>query len=173
MKKVLLLAVLALAACSEQGAEEAAPAPEATQQAGTTTTAAAQQFTARELVAKVKQAGLPIGKVDCFTEETDPNDLLGRPGGYTSKCDWADKREEQYSADDLIGGSFEVFDTAEDAAERAEYLKAFEGQGALSTGYTYIVPDGGTTVLRVDADLTSKQAEQYKRATLKEVRPFR
>jgi hypothetical protein len=165
MKKVLLLAVLGLAACSGQGGEEAAP--EATQQqAATTTTAAEQQFTARELVAKVKQAGLPIGKVDCFTEETDPNDLLGRPGGYTSKCDWADKREEQYSADDLIGGSFEVYDTPEDAAERAEYLEGFAGSGALSTGYTWVVPDGGVTVLRIDQELTPTQAKQYREAAL-------
>jgi hypothetical protein len=166
MKKVLLLAVLGLAACSGQGGEEVAPAPEAAQQQATTTTAAAQQLTARELVAKLKQAGLQVGKVDCFTEETDPNDLLGRPGGYISKCDWADKREEQVTADDLIGGSFEVFDTAEDAAARAEYLEGFAGSGALSTGYTWVVPNGGVTVLRIDQELTPTQAKQYREAAL-------
>jgi hypothetical protein len=171
MRKVLLLAVLALAACSGQGGDESAGAPEVIQQqAATTTTAAAQQLTAKELVAKLKQAGLPIAKVDCFTEETDPNDLLGRPGGYASKCDWADKREEQYSADDLIGGSFEVFDTPEDAAARAEYLGAFEGAGALSTGYTWVVPDGGVTVLRVDQELTPTQAKRYQSAAIAQLR---
>jgi hypothetical protein len=168
MKKVLLLAVLALAACSEQGGDESAGAPEVTQQqaATTTTAAAAQQLTANELVAKLKQAGLPIGKVDCFTEETDPNDLLGRPGGYRSKCDWADKREEQSNPEDTIGGSFEVYDTPEGAAERAEYLGGFAGSGALSTGYTWVVPDGSVTVLRIDQELTPTQAKQYRTAAI-------
>jgi hypothetical protein len=163
MKKVLLLALLAVAACSGQSGEEAASSqPEPQQQ--TTTTAAAKPMTAKQLVAKLEQAGLPVGKVDCFTEETDPNNMLGRPGGYTSKCDWADKREEQLTADDLIGGSFEVYDSPGGAAQRAEYLKGFEGAGAFSTGYTWVVPAGGVTVLRVDQELTPAAAAKYRSA---------
>jgi hypothetical protein len=164
VRKIALIALLLLAGCgSGGGGDEAAPATQATT---TTTTAAVQAVPAKELVAKLKQAGLPVGKVQCFTEENDPNDLLGRPGGYIEKCDWADKREEQLTADDLIGGSFEVYDTPEDAAARAEYLGAFEGASALSTGYTWVVPEGGSTVLRVDQELTPKQAKQYHSAAL-------
>jgi hypothetical protein len=59
------------------------------------------------------------------------------------KCDWQDRLEEQPATDDVVGGSFEVFSKPEDAAARAEYLTAFAGQGMLSTGYTWVVPDGG------------------------------
>jgi hypothetical protein len=163
MKRVLLLALLAVAACSGQSGNGPAPATEAAQPQATTTTAP-QHMTAKQLVAKLQQAGLPVGKVDCFTEETDPNDLLGRPGGYTSKCDWADKREEQLTQDDLTGGSFEVFGSAADAAERAKYLGAFEGAGAFSTGYTWVVPAGGVTILRIDQELTPTAAAKYRSA---------
>jgi hypothetical protein len=169
IRKGLLLVLLALASCSGQGGEEVGPAPEATQEAATTT-AAVQALPAKQLVAKLKQAGLPVGKVQCFTEDNDPNDLLGRPGGYTSKCDWADEREEQYNPEDTIGGSVEVFDTAEDAAARAEYLEAFAGSGALSTGYTWVVPDSGLTVLRIDQELTPTQAKQYRSAAIAQLR---
>jgi hypothetical protein len=105
---------------------------------------------------------MPVGKVICYTEETDTNNLLGRPGGYKEKCDWQDRLEEPVP-DDVVGGSFEVFESQEAAIDRAEYLKAFAGQGMLSTGYTWVVPEGGVTVLRVDKELGSKWAKEYRR----------
>jgi hypothetical protein len=55
----------------------------------------------------------------------------------------------------------------EDAAARAEYLKAFAGRGMLSTGYTWVVPEDGVTVLRIDQELTSKWAAEYKKVALR------
>ena len=173
MRKFLLIALCLLAGCTGGGGgEEAAPATTVqgppTAGAGTATppprpdSHAKPGPQAKELIAGLKQAGLPIGKVVCYTEETDPNDLLGRPGGYKEKCDWQDRLEEQ-PAVDVVGGSFEVFASQEAAIHRAEYLKAFAGQGMLSTGYTWIVPEGGVTVLRIDKELGSKWAAEYRK----------
>jgi len=115
----------------------------------------------------MKRAGQPIGKVVCYSETTDPNNLLGRPGGYIEKCDWTDTRYDQPSTgepSDVVGGSIEVFDTPGLAMQRAQYLGAFAGQGMLSTGWTFLVPDNSNFVLRVDSDLTSKQATAYRKA---------
>jgi len=49
-------------------------------------------ITARTLTAQLAAAGLPIGKIVVYTATSDPNALLGRQGGYTSKTAWADER---------------------------------------------------------------------------------
>jgi hypothetical protein len=115
--------------------------------------------TAREFIAGFKRAGLPVGRVVCYTDATDPNDLLNRPGGYVEKCDWADKRAEQV-AGDVTGGSIETYEKPGGASSRAEYLKAFEGAGMLSTGYTF-QPQNAIWVLRIDKELTKAQADAY------------
>ena len=176
-----LLGLMA-AACSSGGSDPKPPA---------TTTAPA--LTAKQFIQRFKQAGLPVGKTTCFDEDTDPNDLLGRPGGYVEKCDWSDTREQpttepttaqgQSCSDpdidpldkqlcegaaaedvDLIGGSIETYDTPEGARERAEYLRGFEG--VLSAGYVFVVPDGGRWVLRIDRELPPTQAERYHQVML-------
>ena len=174
MRKFLLIALCLLAGCTGGGGgEEAAPAttvqgpptagvPGPATAGGATAPPPRSDPHAKELVAGLKEAGMPIGKVVCYTEETDPNDLLGRPGGYKEKCDWQDRLEKSVT-DDVVGGSFEVFASQEAAIDRAEYLKAFAGQGMLSTGYTWIVPEGGVTVLRIDKELGSKWAAEYRK----------
>jgi hypothetical protein len=156
--------VLVVAGCDGSGgsgSERTTTTTAVTTTAPPTTVAA---LTARQFIEGFKRAGLPVGKVTCFNEDTDPNDLLGRPGGYIEKCDWADRREEQ-SADDLIGGSIETYERPDGAAMRAEELRAFQG-GILSTGYTFVVPDGGRWVLRVDQEVSPTQARRYHRAML-------
>jgi len=37
----------------------------------------------------------------------------------------------------------------------------------LSTGYTWVVPEDGVTVLRIDQELTSKWAAEYKKVALR------
>src|SRR5918996_5287478 len=129
---IVLLVALLLPACEQNSNENSATTPQ-TQETATTT----KVPTAREFVAGLKQRGLPVGKVVCYTDESDPNELLGRPGGYIEKCDWADKRHGQPHANadytnpesdfDLIGGSIETFEKPGGAAERPEYLHGFEG----------------------------------------------
>lgn len=172
MRKTMIAGLLlfVVAACNGNGGNGRAATTNTT--AATTTLPTANSTattirvpTAREFIAGFKGHGLPIGKVICFTDETDPNKLLGRPGGYVEKCDWADKRAEQILPDDLVGGSIETFEKPGGAAQRAEYLRAFEGAGAFSTGYTF-VPNDAIWVLRIDGDLTKTQARAYLREML-------
>jgi hypothetical protein len=190
---VIALVLLLLAACSD-GNESTTPQA----QAPTTTVKAptAKTPTARALIEGFKQRGLPVGKVVCYNDENDPNDLLNRPGGYVEKCDWADKREQSTTEPttaqgklcsdpdidpldkelcenapkeevDLIGGSIETYEEPEGAATRAEKLRAFEG-GLLSTGYTF-TPKNDKWVLRVDKELTKAQAQAYLNAFLAQI----
>ena len=188
MKRILVAAVLLLAACSD-GETSTTPQTEAP-------TTTIKTPTARQFIEGFKQRGLPVGKVVCYNDENDPNDLLGRPGGYVEKCDWADKREQPPSEPttaqgklcsdpdidpldkelcentpkeevDLIGGSIETYEEPEGAASRAEELRAFEG-GILSTGYTF-TPKEGKWVLRVDQELTKSQAQAYLDAFLAQI----
>ena len=124
-------------------------------------------YHARTLIAGMKRAGQPIGKVVCYNETTDPNKLLGRPGGYIEKCDWADTRYDRPSTgvpSDVVGGSIEVFAVPGEAMERAQYLGTFAGQGMLSTGWTFLIPPNSNFMLRVDSDLTSRQTTAYRKA---------
>lgn len=174
---IVLLVALLLPACEQNSNENSATTPQ-TQEPPTTI----KVLTAREFIEGFKEAGLPVGKVVCFTDETDPNNLLGRPGGYVEKCDWQDKRyidplttstdpldkELQKNTEkdqDLIGGSIETFEKPGGAAERAAYLHGFEGPSALSPGYTF-QPKDANWVLRVDQELTKSQAQAYLRAFL-------
>lgn len=72
--------------------------------------------------------GLPLSGLIVYTAATDPNHLLGRPTGYTSKCAWVDSRvptsDTAYvsSADIGFGGGIEVFRSASGGTARAKYL---------------------------------------------------
>jgi hypothetical protein len=106
-----------------------------------------------------------------YTEADDPNKLMGRPGGYTSKTAFYDSRISKDAAvgarDDAIirGGSVEVFETAEAASKRYEYVKAIAESSSLFTEYDYVA---GTALVRVSKELTPTQAREYE-AALKEI----
>jgi hypothetical protein len=74
----------------------------------------------------------------------DPNRLLGRPNGYTSKIAFADSRISKTDTDgtqkDAIerGGSIEVFPDAELAMGRAEYIQGVLKNSGLGAEYDYI-----------------------------------
>ncbi len=80
--------------------------------------------------------------VTAYTAATDPNHLLGRQGGYTSKINWPD-------------GSIEVFSTPADAQKREIYLHALADL-PFGDGYDYLV---GTYLLRISDSQTPTQAQ--------------
>lgn len=123
---------------------------------------------ASAVIAKLKAAKLPIGEVTVYTAASDPNHLLGRPGGYTSKAAFTDTRINPNDARDTtpgsvdLGGSVEVFATSGDAAAREQYIRAVEKAAPIvGTEYDYV---SGPVLLRVSQVLTPQQAEQYKAA---------
>ena len=98
-----------------------------------------------------------------YTAKTDKNNLLGRPGGYTSKADFTDDRA-QPDLDDAVqkGGTIEVYDDPADANERAEFIAStLKKMKIFGTEYHYL---NGGTLLRVSGELTPDEAAEYETA---------
>ncbi|MFL5895873.1 MAG: hypothetical protein ACJ76Z_12280 [Thermoleophilaceae bacterium] len=113
----------------------------------------------RALVARVNAAKLTV----VYNASTDPNHLLGRPAGYTSKASWRDSRVKDPQDTEKgvvdLGGSVELYDDPADARKRADYIHSAEDSvGFLAHEYLWV---SGGAVLRVSASLTPSQAKQY------------
>ncbi len=121
-------------------------------------------MTAGEIMTQFQDAGFPIGEMVVYTEETDTNNLLGRPDQYTGKASFEDSRIEQPEAsiegEDavMIGGTVEVFENADDATARKEYIESVTSGVAVLAQYMYQYKN---ILMRIDSDLTPTQAAQY------------
>lgn len=106
------------------------------------------------------------GMVDiiALTEDTDPENLIGKNGWYTSKIIFRHKDVKHYGLDNGLktlaeignpaGGCVETYATVEDAERRNEELIAMEGT-VRSPGAHFVC---GTMVVRVSEDMkTSTQ----------------
>ncbi len=125
---------------------------------------------AANTVQRLKSQGVPISKVETYTEENDPNKLQGRPGQYVGKANFRDRRAEDDGLDGLDvseGGSVEVFESEGDAEERENYVKAIGETGGPFAEYDY---RRGRVLLRVAGNLTPRQAREYETA-LEKVTP--
>ena len=98
------------------------------------------------------------------TEENDPNELLHKAGGYNAaivfEYDKVDPSEPY--GDTLVekgvdaGGTIEVFETAEEAEKRENYISAFDGS-ALRPGSHKVL---GSIVIRISDYLTATQQKE-------------
>jgi hypothetical protein len=119
---------------------------------------ASQTGGADKVIAAFKGAGLPIGETVIFTDENDPNKLLGRPNQYIGKATWRDKRITDVS--DLgidAGGGVEIFATLEALKPRKMLLDETSKIPFLAE-YVY---QNGTMLLRLSHKLTPSQAKSY------------
>lgn len=84
-----------------------------------------QVLDAKAVFDRLAAAGLPITNAVAVDKSTDPNKLLGRPGGYTSRLSFTvaggDPKADQYGIG--RGGVIEVFASAADAKRRADSLR--------------------------------------------------
>jgi hypothetical protein len=126
------------------------------------------KVTAASVYKKFAKAGLPVSGLIVYTAATDPNHLLGRPTGYTSKCAWGDSRVPAPDAtaastgDTGNGGSVEVFRTAAEAKARAKYIFTIDSAAPiLGSEYDYLA---GGVLVRVSQYLTPTQAASYGKA---------
>jgi hypothetical protein len=75
-------------------------------------------------------AGLPISSPVPVDSTTDPNDLLGRPGGYTSRLSFSapggNPDADQYGIG--RGGIVEVFVNSSDAKRRSDFIRRQDGR---------------------------------------------
>jgi hypothetical protein len=113
-----------------------------------------------QLAAKVPTAGAGI----VYTADDDPNHLLGRPNGYTSKATFVDTRIESGPPPGSVdaGGSVEVFGDASAAAARQQYIQQLQkASPLLGTEYSYVE---GPALVRVSGKLTPTEAAEYEAA---------
>lgn len=125
--------------------------------------------TAEKIISEMKEKNTNIGKVVIYNSETDLNKLLGRPGQYTSKITFEDKRIKQTNANldkelsteaeinEPTGGTIEVFENEKDMKNRKNYVEGFSTT-AMFSQYIY---SKGNALLRIDGDLTPEQAREY------------
>ncbi|MDQ0230711.1 hypothetical protein [Metabacillus malikii] len=140
------------------------------------------------IAAYFKDKGLPISDSRTYNEDDDPNELLGRPGGYIGKMDFIDKNVEkklietektEYNIPEdetkatmrekfgvSNGGSIEVFANQDDAKKRFEYVSQVASElGGMFTEYGY---QEKNIYLRLSKSLTPTQADEYEKV-LKEL----
>jgi hypothetical protein len=114
--------------------------------------------TASQLAASLESSGLPVTSVVVYTEDTDPNHLLGRPNQYVGKLSWQDSRVPEGSRPATI----EVFAKVEYLRDRHKYLTDI-AQASPLLGGTYVFPDEPhLALLRVPYGLTPEQADAYR-----------
>lgn len=146
---LLVVLVFTFAGCSKSGPKPAVSTP---------------QLTAEEISSKLKSQSLPIDNVIVYTEETDLNKLLGRPGQYISKVNFADTTLEQTGTDDPVGGSIETFKNSKDLRTRKEYIESVTESMPAFTEYMIV---NGNYLLRLNKGLTPEQMNKYKEAFMK------
>jgi hypothetical protein len=144
-----LITVLASVTCAVGSASGAPTAP----------------LTAEQVVVELKAAGLPIGKIKVYNRLSDGNHLLGRPGQYTGKVSFRDRRLEDGGGGFAVtsGGSIEVFATRADARRRFDYVTAIfrSGSPAVPAEYDYLE---GRAFMRLSQALSPTQAKKYEAA---------
>jgi hypothetical protein len=121
-------------------------------------------LTAEQVALRLAAAGLPLRTTIVYNQANDPDNILGRPGSYTSKIAFGDPRiggttVARARADAIErGGSIEVYPDAFGAQARAEYLRAVSSTGSVFAAGTR--PRGGI-VLRVSRYLPPEAVRSY------------
>lgn len=120
-----------------------------------------EMLTASDVLKYLQENCSNIGDYVEYTEETDTNQLLGRPNQYTSKINVEDTRIEQTDKENPVGFSIEVFSNSEDALARQEYIGSIVEKMPMMAEYDYI---NDYILIRVDKSLTPSQAKEYENA---------
>lgn len=169
MRSIKCAVCVAVVAFTIAGCSTSNPAPDQTGARSSAPKADGKPsaLTAKQVSDQLAKAIPSFKTFRVYTEADDPNKLMGRPGGYTSKTAFYDSRISKDATlgarDDAIsrGGSVEVFESAELAAKRYEYVKAIAESSSMFTEYDYV---SGTALVRVSKELTPTQAREYEAA---------
>ncbi|WP_042382142.1 hypothetical protein [Streptacidiphilus melanogenes] len=110
-------------------------------------------------------AAIPQAKLTAvYTEDNDPNHLLGRPNQYVSKVEFKDARIHTADVTGVppgsiqYGGSIEVFTSSADAAQRAATIQQGSSNQPAVMEYDYV---HGDVLIRVSHYVTPTQAKAY------------
>jgi hypothetical protein len=134
--------------------------------ASATPAVAGKSLTAAAIISRLRAAKLGLADVVVQTEDNDPNNLLGRPNGYSSRASadlpGGDRAADRYSVD--RGLVVEVFDSAELAQKRSDYIKGLQADNPiLGTEWHYLTGDG-TGLVRVSGNVKPSLAKKIQAA---------
>ncbi len=99
-----------------------------------------------------------------YTEDNDPNSLLGRPDRYIQKSSWADTRAEQPDPefdDTPTGETVEIFESETQLQKRKAYIEEIAADLPMAVQYFYVK---GKVMVRIHKDLTPSEADEYGQA---------
>lgn len=164
MKKVITICItLALILTLLPSAFAAAPdvSGMSTEELLTLILAAREELAARrpsdpapeEILESLKDAGLELEITEIFTEETDVNHALGRPGKYTGKADFAIGSVEK--------NTIETFANTADCDAREKYLSAYTDASLGAFGLNQYMYKADLAILRISYEITPTNAEEY------------
>lgn len=117
--------------------------------------------TAERVVQALQEKALPIGETRTFMAGDDPEELLGRPGGYLAKTAFRDTRLDMRVAErveTVDSGTVEVWPTEEAARRRREFLTRRGETAPDLVEYGYVK---GPVLLRLSKRFTPDQAAAY------------
>lgn len=142
------------------------------------------KLTAEEITNKLKEGGLDIGEIVVYTDETDINQLLGRPNQYITKATFSinsieqpekvteeELRENGWTESEIQkqlilqnepkGGTIETFNNKEDLQKRKDYIESTSSSASIFAQYIY---SNNYALLRLENELTPEQAQEYETA---------
>ena len=146
-----VIAVCVLVGCGAAASSSQPPSTSAPPSANHTAT-----VTATAEVIAHRMGLTSAGGYVAYIATTDPNHLLGRQNGYTSKVNWGDHNEV------ALWGSIEVFPDNAEATTRDQEVSSLVPP--LGDGYDTVA---GDALLRLGTVYTPAQAAQLKAAFLK------
>ena len=110
------------------------------------------------VIDQLKDAGLPIEYSIVYTSENDPNGPGELP--YIQKGNFADSTlESEYSKEEPLSGSVEIFSSKEKAIERADYLTGY----GIINDFDYQILNG-CILLRLHSNFDRSAVEKYAQA---------
>ncbi|MFI0795010.1 hypothetical protein ACH4OY_20330 [Micromonospora rubida] len=165
---LIAAATLALAGCGSDEAPSGTPAPGT---AGASSIPAAAPppvalLDAQAVLDKLTAADIGITKGAVQDEDSDPNNLLGRPNGYTSRASsdlpGGVKDGDKHGID--RGLVIEVFPTKADADRRSTFIQdSLKSMPILGTEYHYRA-GGGAVLVRVTGKVKPSAAKKIEQA---------
>ncbi len=120
----------------------------------------ARELTAQDVAKTLSDSRLPIVDLVSVTEASDDNHLLGRPGQYTSKVFFYDRRHPR-TGEDEGENTIEVFPTASAAQQRRDYVAAVTKNLPMLLTYQFL---RGKILIRLHKILLPSEADEYRRA---------
>lgn len=113
----------------------------------------------------LREQGIDLQDVAVLDEKSDTNNLLGRPGQYTSKIFFHDARHPKTpESGDEFEGTIEVFANAADAQKRRDYIEQVTSGMPMLLQYQFL---RGNVLVRLPKAFAPSETKSYEDALAK------